>query len=803
MGIGSRLVTSFFIVIAIMVGGYSVYAIFVDFRTTRTQADQRIALSKQKVNRDFLACEAACTGFADSLLTNNSLMQAYLKKDRSSTDSQLQKAMNEGRFPGFVSLIEPDGKVFFNTETPKQSGYSASAKSEAIRYALSNGGRSYHGPSEFTSTGVVALSSIAPIKDNSGNLKGLIVVSQPLSSMYLTGEVTRFSLEEPEAVKDVDLALFSESIGKITAASDGLGHGRGGEFVKEVNEKGAKAFPNSVFGLGVRQLEALIVPIGADRLDYTFEKSGRWWYQFKIEGLKDNQQNRILYGRLLITTPVPDVKNQLLVALIGSTLFGGLALFLGLFFSARIKGSVEEPLHFLIDRTNDIADKKARIPPLEGLSGDWLELGELIDTAVSTMRSTTQNLKLKVSKQKEELDVRTQQAEEAVGKLENLNRQIATQSRQLTEVSKQINQANRQAIIVQHKLDAVLQSSTEGFLILDQYGNILTANPIFLNWAGSTEGQIAGRQCFDLVKRPGENKTQSVAGQAFARHGGDPNAVINRFHPEGIIFHAREDKKVEVLAHLQPIVGEDSNIQGYVMVLRDKSLRSENAQLKEEIVNVLQDAIRKPIAEGESRWASVLANASQSLNPQVTQSLSELRTIYQTLLGVVDSYLMMYGGFIPEPVIPKESIVITRLVSECLEEVTPHARERQLLLDYKTVPGLPSINGNRDSVRSVLIEVLNHLISITAAGGRVRVESAIRGPEMRMSVTSSGPALPLEEITDMFVGFVQGKHTEDTYARRLSLYLARNNVERLGGQIWAESEAGRGTAIYFTLPSQT
>ncbi|MGD9681332.1 MAG: ATP-binding protein [Candidatus Obscuribacterales bacterium] len=802
MGIGSRLVTSFFIVIAIMVGGYSVYAIFVDFRTTRTHANQRVTLAANKVDRDLKNCRATCDGYADQLLGNSSLMQSFLGKDRPGLDGKLQKFTNDIHFPGYISFIEPDGKVFFNTETPKQFGYSASAVSEAIQVSLSSGGRPYGGTTDFTATGVVAVSSIVPIKDTSGKLKGLVVVSQPLNSMYLTGEVTRFSLEEPEAVKDVDLALFSAKVGKITAASDGLGHGRGGDFIKELNEKGAKAFPNSMLGLGIKQLEALIIPVAADRLEFTFEKSGRWWFRYTLPGLKRQDGTSNNYGDILVTTPVPDVKNQLLVALIGSTLFGGLALFLGLFFSARIKGSVEEPLHFLIDRTNDIADKKARIPPLEGLSGDWLELGELIDTAVSTMRSTTQNLKLKVSKQKEELEVRTQQAEEAVGKLENLNRQIATQSRQLTEVSKQINQANRQAIIVQHKLDAVLQSSTEGFLILDQYGNILTANPVFLNWAGSSEGQIAGRQCFDLVKRPGENKTQSVAGQAFARHGGDPNAVINRFHPEGIIFHAREEKKVEVLAHLQPIVGEDSNIQGYVMVLRDKSLRSENAQLKEEIVNVLQDAIRKPIAEGESRWASVLANASQSLNPQVTQSLSELRSIYQTLLGVVDSYLMMYGGFIPEPVIPKESIVITRLVSECLEEVTPHARERQLLLDYKTVPGLPSINGNRDSVRSVLIEVLNHLISITAPGGRVRVESAIRGPEMRMSVTSSGPALPLEEITDMFVGFVQGKHTEDTYARRLSLYLARNNVERLGGQIWAESEAGRGTAIYFTLPSQ-
>ncbi|MBZ0184676.1 MAG: hypothetical protein K8F91_00390, partial [Candidatus Obscuribacterales bacterium] len=337
-----------------------------------------IALTIGKIHRDFESVKAACDDFTNSLLTDDTLMQAYFRKDRKAVESALQKAMNERHFPGFISIIEADGKVFFNTETPKQHGYSAAAKSEAISFVL-NSKQPYYGATEFTATDSLALSAIAPIKEASGKMKGLIVVSQPLNSMYLTGETTRFGLETPESVQNVDLLLFKESTGKIVAASEGAAHGRGGALINEITEKGAKAFPGSMLGLGIRQIEALIVPVDSTRLENSFESSGRWWYQIKIPGLAGKNNEPHIYGRLLLTTPVPDVQKSLIIVLIGSTIFGALALFLGLIFSAKIKGSVEEPLHFLIDRTNDIADKKSRIPPLEGLSGDWLELGELID----------------------------------------------------------------------------------------------------------------------------------------------------------------------------------------------------------------------------------------------------------------------------------------------------------------------------------------------------------------------------------------------------------------------------------------
>jgi len=230
--------------------------------------------------------------------------------------------------------------------------------------------------------------------------------------------------------------------------------------------------------------------------------------------------------------------------------------------------------------------------------------------------------------------------------------------------------------------------------------------------------------CFELVRKPGEAHNPVSHGQAFAQHGGDPHALISQFYPEGVVFNKNGEKKVDVLAHLQPISGDDANIHGYIMVLRDKSLRSENAHLRQEIVNMLQENIRAPLSQAESGWSAIMSNAAGPVAPSTGQALNDLHGQYQQLILLIDNLLMMYGGFVPPPAMPqKEQITISRLVADCLQEVTPMARERQLMLDYKTVTGLPTISGNKEAITGILLQVLERMIDITGAGGRVRVES--------------------------------------------------------------------------------
>lgn len=788
MGIGARLTFAFFTVIVIMVFGHAGYTLFLDYKDSRSNAIIKVNKAIGKLDKvDFSQILVANQQLANVIMSDQSITNAYNTRDRNQLASALKALLNRTSFNGFVAFIDDRGNVFYSTDSPAKFGYSAQSRSPEVDFVLQNA-KAYHGPACFTDTGTYALSSMIPYQGN----KGIVTVSLPLDEEFLTGLCNKLAIEQ-DPLLNIDMALVSGDKERTLVAATPKLIASKCPYLVALKEKGVDALPreNQFNGI-LYELDGLI------GLRSGYEQGGRWWGVYNLPGAKPKET----VCDLLVTTPVMDLSGRLISVVLLAGTCGVVGFLFSMLFTAGISKGVNAPLNFLINRTNELANQRTSLPPLEGLSGQYLELGELIDTAVSSMRTSVQSMKLQLSKQHQEVLEKSKVAEDASVQLDALNRQFSSQSRQLTETQKQISFANRQSVLLQHKLDSVLQVSTEGFLILDQYGNVLSANPVFLNWIGATEGEIAGRLCFDLVKKPGESRNTDLEGQAFARHGGNPGELINQFYPEGIIYHRTKEKVTEVLAHLQPVMSEDSTIESYIMVLRDKSLRSEIAALRTEIVAMLQDSIRAPLTAAEGTWNMILLNAAQSMHPSVGQPLAELHAHYEQMIGVIDSLLMIYGGYVPSPAVQREQIVVTRLVAECLEEVAPQARSRQLAMDYKSTSGLPNISANREAVKGILIQVLERMIGVTAAGGRVRVECLVRGNEMRIGVSSSGPALPEQEIVDMFVGFIQGKHAEATYSARLSMYLARNNVERLGGKIWAESEAGRGTAIYFILPVQ-
>jgi signal transduction histidine kinase len=100
----------------------------------------------------------------------------------------------------------------------------------------------------------------------------------------------------------------------------------------------------------------------------------------------------------------------------------------------------------------------------------------------------------------------------------------------------------------------------------------------------------------------------------------------------------------------------------------------------------------------------------------------------------------------------------------------------------------------------VLSNLIGNSLKFTPRGGTITVSAEPHRDGVLFTVADTGPGIPREHLLHIFTPYWQAKRAERLGAG-LGLPIARGIVEAHGGQIWAESEPGKGTRFHFTLPA--
>ena len=90
-------------------------------------------------------------------------------------------------------------------------------------------------------------------------------------------------------------------------------------------------------------------------------------------------------------------------------------------------------------------------------------------------------------------------------------------------------------------------------------------------------------------------------------------------------------------------------------------------------------------------------------------------------------------------------------------------------------------------------------MKFSPAGSEVTVSVSILSGEVQFSVSDSGQGMTSEQLEHAFDRFWQSSRT-DRQGAGLGLAITKGIIEAHGGRIWAESEPGKGSCFYFTLP---
>jgi signal transduction histidine kinase len=123
--------------------------------------------------------------------------------------------------------------------------------------------------------------------------------------------------------------------------------------------------------------------------------------------------------------------------------------------------------------------------------------------------------------------------------------------------------------------------------------------------------------------------------------------------------------------------------------------------------------------------------------------------------------------------------------------------------DLKVERPLPAVQGNRTILSQVLTNLISNAVKFVAPGVRpaIRIRSEVRGAGHRLWVEDNGIGISPEYHVRIFKVFERLNRAEDYAGTGIGLAIAARAMERMGGKIGVESEAGRGSRFWIELPA--
>ncbi|HEY82644.1 MAG TPA: hypothetical protein G4O01_05080 [Dehalococcoidia bacterium] len=239
----------------------------------------------------------------------------------------------------------------------------------------------------------------------------------------------------------------------------------------------------------------------------------------------------------------------------------------------------------------------------------------------------------------------------------------------------------------------------------------------------------------------------------------------------------------------------------------EEELVQANIQLKEmdriksEFLATMSHELRTPLNSIIGFTGIMLQGIPGELNAEQRKQLSMVNNSAKHLLGLINDILDLSRIESGKMEISTERFKIQDVVSEIAQSLSPMISQKGLKIITEIPDETPEIYSDRKKVSQILLNLVHNAVKFTPAG-EVRIECKFDSDNLEVSVADTGIGIKKEAMKLLFEAFRQ---IDGTVQRRyqgagLGLYLCQKLVTLLGGNIWVESEYGRGSKFTFTLP---
>ena len=325
-------------------------------------------------------------------------------------------------------------------------------------------------------------------------------------------------------------------------------------------------------------------------------------------------------------------------------------------------------------------------------------------------------------------------------------------------------------------LESVINSLSDGILIVNEKGGILRATPKISSWFGVKGAELLGKNIFDYIKIDGDYSFEKLNNvDIFIMHTPTNNFVANSRRL------TLEDKK------------------RFVFIIKDVTNEREIEKLKEDFVATLTHDLKVPIVAESNIINFLLEGRFGEINEKQDLALKNMKASNQELVELVQILLETYKIKETGIKLLKENIKLNQFISQIVEETQPIATNSGIKINFQPDRDIKVV-ADPLQLERVIKNLISNAISHSNTKENIDIKTGEIPGYVTISVIDYGQGAPEKELKLIFNKYYSAAKKFRKIGTGLGLYLSQQIAKSHNGEITVTSEENVRTEFCIKLP---
>jgi len=223
-------------------------------------------------------------------------------------------------------------------------------------------------------------------------------------------------------------------------------------------------------------------------------------------------------------------------------------------------------------------------------------------------------------------------------------------------------------------------------------------------------------------------------------------------------------------------------------------------QLKDEFIGLVSHEMRSPLTVITGALNTVITEKAYLSPKEERQLLEDAAWEAGTLAHILGNLLELSRAQAERLFLSLEPVDVKLIIRNAVRRVKRHSTIHRFVTSLPKE--LPPVRADVIRLERILHNLLENAVKYSPDGGYIRVSAKLDSAHLVIGVSDQGIGISREDQARLFAAFqrLENRNVEGVKGIGLGLLVCRRLVEAHGGRIWVESEPGKGSAFFFTLP---